>query len=159
MKKIAKKYLSRISLKNQQNRVDFFKKRIVEDARKALECKKSSPVKINIVVVSASYIKSLNRKFLKKDRATDVLSFDLANPFEKSRVRLLGDVFICADVARERIYELYEGALNKTSLKALVTKELSLYAVHGILHLLGFNDRTKKMQSKMQKKQNEILGI
>lgn len=83
---------------------------------------------------------------------------------ESKRVKpwsFIGDVFICPDIAKEYIDSVLSGKasalLKKSSRKELITNELCLYAVHGILHLLGYSDKTPKAKKNMFKRQEEIL--
>ena len=95
--------------------------------------------------ISASQIRSLNQKFLKRSYATDVLAFDLKEAKKKNE--LVGDIFISTDAV------IKQSKLFKTSLPY----EFVLYIVHGILHLLGYDDHSPKDIKKMRAKEFEIL--
>jgi probable rRNA maturation factor len=85
---------------------------------------------VNVALVSDARVRTLNRTYRRTDRATDVLSFP-ANP--ESRVpnpgRFLGDIVIARGVARRQAREA--GHAERTELKIL--------ALHGLLHLLGYD--------------------
>ncbi len=110
---------------------------------------------MTIVFVSPQNIKALNCKYLQRDDITDVLAFDLKegslpSPRAQStrkKTQLNGDIVICADMAVRNAY------LFKTSL----AHEIVLYIVHGILHLLGFNDHGTVKTRMMRKKEQEIM--
>lgn len=115
-----------------------FIKKIVINILKIL--KKSSNTKLEIVFLSDRAIKTLNKRYKGSDRATDVLSFDLGS---------CGQILISSDMA------LRNSRVFNTSFE----KELVLYAIHGILHLSGYDDEKPKSRSRMLKKQDSILGI
>ncbi len=103
---------------------------------------------ISVVFVSDPVIKKLNRRFLKKKYATDVLAFDYSAEIPPRKGKgVYGEVIISADraAAQAKVYG--------TTLK----HELTLYVVHGILHLLGFDDHAAKDIRRMRRKENELM--
>ena len=107
---------------------------------------------VSIVVVSDREIRTLNRRYLKKDRATDVLAFP-QGPREMlghtGPRGLLGDVVISADRA----------AAQAPRYGQSVEGELNLLVVHGVLHLLGYDDTTRRTAARMDRRQREILAL
>ena len=106
---------------------------------------------VNIVFVGNQRIRSLNKKYLGKDVATDVIAFSNLKgqePRIKGQVKVLGDIAISLDQAMKnsKIYdtEFFE--------------EVVLYVIHGILHLFGYEDTNKEKRSLMKKQENEIFG-
>ena len=97
---------------------------------------------INICFVNNPQIRELNAKFLKSKSSTDVLAFNLTDKKEKGII--LADIMISAQTA------LKQAQIFKTTPE----HELSLYVVHGILHILGYNDRTKLEKKQMRKKES-----
>jgi len=94
-------------------------------------------------------IRRLNRLYLKKDSPTDVLAFRMADgKFSEMHPEILGDVIISVETARRRAKEF----------KNSTEKEIKLYLAHGILHLLGYSDKTTKGFKKMQQLQEEIVS-
>lgn len=83
---------------------------------------------VNILVTTSAEVRSLNRRFRGKNKATDVLSFPAESPGAGKRA-LAGDIAISADVA----------ARNAGSLGHSVAEEVKILALHGILHLAGFD--------------------
>lgn len=115
------------------DKIDFeFLKRIADKAAKLV---KLNIPELSIVLVGDAKIKSLNTKYRKKNRITDVLAFDY------------GEIIICLPQAKRQAKEL------KHSLK----KELAILLVHGILHLAGYNDETVDGYNAMTKMQNKII--
>jgi len=84
---------------------------------------------INIVFVTDRRIHVLNRRFLKRDRPTDVIAFNYAEPRLPGEPRLLGEVYVSRDRARAQAREY--GVSNASELRRLV--------LHGLLHLLGLS--------------------
>lgn len=97
---------------------------------------------INIIITSDKRITELNKKFLKHNYATDVLSFELdVEP-------LMGEVYISVDTALRQAKEYKVSLLN----------ELQRLAIHGTLHLLGYDDTNKNDREKMIELENKYLN-
>jgi probable rRNA maturation factor len=87
----------------------------------------------NVLVTSSTAVRALNRQFRGKNSATDVLSFPsstLNSPSNgQSRLAIAGDIAISADIAAE----------NATRLGHTAAEEVKILALHGILHLAGYD--------------------
>jgi probable rRNA maturation factor len=86
----------------------------------------------NVLVTTSSTVRSLNRQFRGKNQATDVLSFPLPLPVlsgGRKRSALAGEIAISADIA----------AQNAATLGHSPAAEVKVLALHGILHLAGFD--------------------
>jgi probable rRNA maturation factor len=105
--------------------------------------------RISIAVVGATAMATLHRRYLGRPGPTDVLAFDLDT--DRGRGHIEGEVVICADVARRR------AARRSRSLQA-ARAELALYAVHGILHLAGYDDQTPAGFRRMHAREDELLS-
>jgi len=81
---------------------------------------------VNVMVTGSLEMRSLNRRFRGKDKPTDVLSFPPMAQFAES---LAGDVAISADIARQ----------NARALGHSVAEEVKILALHGLLHLAGYD--------------------
>lgn len=101
---------------------------------------------LNIFFVTDHLMRDLNKKFLNRDRSTDVLAFDLRLPNSRKDL-LMGDCMVNVDAAR-----LMSGELGVT-----IREEACRYAVHGVLHLLGYDDHAPLQKKRMWKKQEKIL--
>ncbi len=104
----------------------------------------------SIIIVDNDYIHTLNKKYRNIDKETDVISFALEDDktcINTGSIRLLGDIYISIDRAREQALE-YGHSLKR---------ELCFLAVHGIYHLLGYDHRNKEEEETMFKKQEEVL--
>jgi probable rRNA maturation factor len=83
---------------------------------------------VSLAFVGDRAIRTLNRKFMKKDRPTDVLSFPLGEKGPDGKY-YLGDIVIAVPVAFRQAKEKGHG----------LDRELRLLAIHGFLHLLGYD--------------------
>jgi probable rRNA maturation factor len=100
---------------------------------------------LSFVFTSDLEIRSLNKKFFAKDQATDVIAFDLFDQGDPSG--LLGEIIISLDQAIE----------SASRFSGEREEELSLYIIHGLLHLKGFKDKTQPEKMRMRKKEKEII--
>ena len=104
---------------------------------------------LNILLVNNEYIKELNFKFRKINRATDILSFSPAdqkkNLKEGDEVEL-GDIAISLEMAK----------LQSKIFKHTLEEEVFLLLTHGILHLLGYDHAKKNDEEKMNSLQKEL---
>lgn len=94
-----------------------------------------------IFFVNDAKMRKLNLKYRKIDRPTDCLAF----PMRESG--MLGDIVISVDTARS----------NSRYFGSTVKKEISLYIIHGILHLLGFKDTSASARKKMRGMEEDVL--
>lgn len=116
----------------------------------ALNYQKITNAVFNIIIVDKNTIQKLNREYRNKDSVTDVISFALEddNTFIKTDLRVLGDIYICLDRAKEQASEYGHSLL----------RELSFLSVHGLLHLLGYDHQTKEDENVMFGLQEMILN-
>ena len=120
----------------EENLDDDFKivLKVLKNGLKILDLKK---VEFNVIIVDNNYIHELNKNYRGIDRETDVISFALEddktfNPKE----RVLGDIYISIDKVHSQALEY--GHSN--------TRELCFLAVHGMLHLLGYDHMEKDQE-------------
>ena len=99
---------------------------------------------LNFIFCSDDYLLQVNQDFLKHDYYTDVITFDNS---ETPNV-ILGDIFISLDRVKEN------AKLNGVS----IIDELCRIMIHGTLHLLGYNDKTKKTKIEMTTKEDFHLA-
>ena len=120
--------------------------RLTRVARRTLRAEKAT-ADLTIYVTTDAEIRALNRKFHATNAATDVLSFP-AEEVGHSKRPYIGDVVISYDRAHTQA----------PAARWQIADELDLLAAHGILHLLGYDDRTPRQRARMWKRQEEILG-
>ena len=120
-------------------------RKVLEYASKKL---KLDEVIFNIIIVDNSYIHKLNKEYRNVDRETDVITFALEDDKTfNPEIRILGDIYISIDKARSQSIDYGHSLL----------RELSFLAVHGFLHLLGYDHMNKEEEEVMFKLQEDIL--
>ncbi len=132
----------KITIKNLQNKVSLYPakiKKLISDILKGERVKKSGC--INICFVNNALIKKFNVKFLKNSSTTDVLAFNLSN--RSNNKILLADIMISAETA----------ITHARRFKTTPNYELMLYAAHGMLHILGYDDINKTKAKIMHEKE------
>lgn len=127
---------------------------VIETAlESATEQEELPPVEVSVTFVDNDTIRELNREYRGIDRPTDVLSFPLWEPNEEwiideeEEFVPLGDIVISIPKAKEQAEE-YGHSLKR---------EIGFLAVHGFLHLLGYDHETVDEEKEMFKRQEEIL--
>ena len=120
----------------------YFKKRLAILSK--LSPFKNKIQEFTLLLTNNRKMKSLNNKFRKKNKTTDVLSFPLNYKLTKNSY--LGDMAIS--------YEI----INKRSTKSNFFFEFDKMWIHGYLHLLGYDHKKLKNFQKMNKKENLILN-
>jgi probable rRNA maturation factor len=105
-----------------------------------------SPLRdLSIAIVGRPLMKQLHQRYMNDPNSTDVLTFELEK--DKLGRTLAGEIVICLPVARQAAQRR----------KIPVTHELVLYALHGMLHLGGWDDRTVAGYRAMHEKEDQIL--
>lgn len=104
----------------------------------------------NIIFVEDDEIHAMNKEYRNVDRVTDVISFALEDNDDMiyGDIRMLGDIYICIPQMKRQAVEY--GHSEK--------RELSFLAVHGLLHLLGYDHMTKEDEEVMFGLQELILN-
>jgi rRNA maturation RNase YbeY len=100
---------------------------------------------ITYIFLSDEELLDINKKFLNHDYYTDVITFDLSNK-EKE---LNGEIYISVDRVKENAVEYEENYKD----------ELHRVMIHGILHLVGYKDKTKKEEETIRLKENHYLSL
>ncbi len=101
--------------------------------------------KINYIFCSDEYLLNINRAYLGHDTYTDIITFDLSdNPKQVE-----SEIYISIDRVKE----------NADQFNATFNEELKRVMVHGILHLIGFDDKEENDKKSMVEKENEYLRI
>lgn len=99
---------------------------------------------INVIFCSDNYILDVNMKYLQHDYFTDIITFDYC----EGKV-LSGDLFISVDSVRE----------NSIEFGTDFEEELHRVIVHGVLHLIGYDDHTEEDKKVMRHKENYYLQM
>ncbi|MCL4511021.1 MAG: rRNA maturation RNase YbeY [Bacteroidetes bacterium] len=98
---------------------------------------------INVVLVDDDYLLDVNRKFLNHDYKTDVISFDLSE-----NKRIDGEIYISVDRAK----------VQARRYKVSLEREVLRLIVHGVLHLAGWDDKTRSQKLLMRKRENVFIS-
>lgn len=98
---------------------------------------------VNIIFCSDNYILDINQKYLQHDYFTDIITFDYCEGNTLS-----GDLFISVDTVRE----------NAIFYGTEFDDELNRVIVHGLLHLIGYDDHSEEDQKTMRSKEDYYLA-
>ena len=112
--------------------------------QQAVDDHQRSVREINYIFCSDHYLHSINKRFLRHDTFTDIITFDYA---ESAVIR--ADVYISVDRARE----------NAITYNVSVIDEIHRLLIHGLLHLVGYTDKTKDEQAVMRTKEEYYLSL
>lgn len=147
-----------VALNNMQDlfeteKLDALAQRVL--ARIALGKELDEDIEVGVLWVDDAYIRTLNREYRGKDCPTDVLSFALREQIgEEPEVindpfgeMLLGDIVISLETAHRQAQE-YGHTLER---------EVAFLAVHGMLHLLGYDHVEENERNVMQQEEEKIL--
>ena len=138
----------KIDIQDLQSIIKIDKDRIVRCAEQVLKAMSEEEAELSLVLVNDMYIRNLNWKYRKNDFATDVLAFPMRDEKGLSG-EIIGDVVISVETARREARKR-----NKD-----IKDELDLYFVHGILHLLGYDDEKSRARKRMKAKERELLRL
>jgi len=134
----------RIFIADRQNIFRFRHKVLHKIVEKFFEMEKVS-FSLSLVLTDNQLIKKLNYRYRKENYSTDVLAFPLAAEYDLDDIR--GEIVISVEKAQE----------NAILFAQRVEKEIVLYLVHGLLHLLGYRDYPTQVGGKMRREEKKIL--
>lgn len=121
--------------KLERGRLAVLARRIVKDENKKADS-------ISVVLVDDDYLLEVNRKFLGHDYRTDVVTFDLGDGG-----LIEGEIYVSID--RARVQARRYGVTPEREILRLI--------VHGILHLTGWEDKTRSEKLRMRKRENTFI--
>jgi len=104
-----------------------------------------SIVSINYIFTSEILLLDLNKKYLKHNTHTDIITFNQST----SETALEADIYICIERVRE----------NAVKFKVPFADELHRVIVHGLLHLIGLNDKNESEKKRMRNFENHYLVL
>ena len=99
---------------------------------------------IDYIFCDDDYLLNINQKYLDHDTYTDIITFD----YTENKV-IGGDIFISIDRLRE----------NASKFKVDFNEELLRVMSHGILHLMGYKDKSEEDSKLMRQKENECINM
>lgn len=141
-----------LQIKNNQNKIKIDRRKIRGTVRKMTKILDCADKEISLCFVDDEKIKQLNKQYLCKDKATNVLSFSLReDEYGDVNPQILGDIVISVETAKR---DALESGLT-------LAQEIDFLLIHGLLHLLGYNHQntTKKETNIMRQKEKEIFNI
>ena len=109
-------------------------------AGKILQLEKQSDLELDVLLTTDLQIQKLNYKYLKHDYATDVMSFS------QNDKKFLGDIVISVETAMRQAQDQGHDLLT----------ELQYLLLHGILHLLGYDDRNTSRRKLLRQKERQL---
>jgi probable rRNA maturation factor len=138
---------AKINVQNRQRRLDIDTSKLQTFAEKALirvltySRKRRTPLRelreISVLLISDWRMSGLHRDFLNREGTTDVISFEH------------GEICISVETARRHARQFGTSTF----------REIELYIIHGLLHLNGFDDQTRRDAAKMGRVQQKILRM
>ncbi len=150
-----------VELADQQESLEIDEQRIREVVERVLEEEEVVGAEISVAVVDNPTMRELNKQYLDHDYDTDVLSFLLSCEGEDEEApqvatvgrgkgkRIDGELIVSSDMAIE-MAEKYRWNAHD---------ELVLYIVHGLLHLVGFDDLTAPEKTIMRSRERQLLNL
>ena len=120
-----------IKVFNPYNKLKINKRTIVQLVKKISKEEKCKLDVLNIIIADDNYLKKLNKMFLKKNRTTNVISFNM-----------------------DKVSEIYVSGE-----KAKNNRQLYYYIIHGLLHIIGYEHRNSKENKLMENKCFRYLSI
>ncbi len=105
----------------------------------------ASLISLNYIFCTDEYLHDINVQFLKHDTLTDIITFNY-NPSEKE---IEGEIYISIDRVRE----------NAKTFGVDFQTELHRVIIHGVLHLIGYNDKNKSQKALMREKEDSYLSL
>ncbi len=114
----------------------------------ALRAEQCQRAELSIALVDDAQIAELHERHLEQSGPTDVLTFDLRCEARDPREYLDGEIVVSTETATRVAKTLGHSA----------EAELLLYVIHGLLHLLGYNDHTAEDAAQMRARQHALLA-
>jgi len=110
-----------------------------------IRSEKCSIDELNYIFCSDNYLLRINQEYLRHNTFTDIITFNNS----ESPGLIAGDIFISVERVRA----------NAEKFKASFDTELMRVIIHGVLHLLGYSDKTKTEKDRMRKKEEAYLSL
>ncbi len=136
--------MKQIIIQNAHPKLRIPAKKTLAIVRSVLKSEKCRSTMLRIIFIGDRLIKRLNSQYLHHDYPTDVLAF----PLGRNRV-LEAEVYVNLDRARQQAKQYGVSFRN----------EIARLVIHGVLHLLGYHDRTKREKENMRRREDAFLKI
>ncbi|MCX5684712.1 MAG: rRNA maturation RNase YbeY [Planctomycetota bacterium] len=142
--------MAKIEITDLQDHVRLDRKQILQIIRRVIKEEGRSAKSLSIVLTDNRHMRDLNREYLGHDSLTDVISFpleDLDWPTGQANSGINGEIIASAELACQQAQS------TNTDPRA----ELMLYLVHGLLHLMGYDDRKPDQARRMHAREDALL--
>jgi rRNA maturation RNase YbeY len=113
--------------------------------KKTIKKEGASLVSLNYIFCTDEYLREINIQFLKHKTLTDIITFN----YNPSEIEIEGEIYISIDRVRE----------NAKTYKTDFPTELNRVMIHGVLHLLGYNDKNNVEKKAMREKEDSYLSL
>ena len=97
---------------------------------------------INFIFCNDNYLQKINEKYLQHKSLTDVITFD-----HSQGKNLIGDIYISVERVKE----------NTSKFNTTLKSEVARVMIHGVLHMIGYNDKSKIEKKSMREMENKFL--
>lgn len=127
-------------------------KRLISKWLRAVAAEKGYDLgELNYIFCSDAYLLAINKQFLDHDYETDIITFDNSEDFfqETGRRGVSADIYISVDTVR----------INGKAYGEGFTREMHRVIVHGLLHLIGYDDCDAWHQQRMRAAENRALAL
>lgn len=135
---------ARVAVRQLSRTIRISRARIVEAVRAALGA--SVRADISVVLIDDAAMSALHERYLRDPSPTDVLTFDLR---EHDDDAIEGEIVISLETARRQARQHGEEEVE----------EVLRYVIHGVLHLLGYDDHAPADRSRMRRKERRVLAM
>ena len=135
--------MNEINIFNECKDIDFHKDHIIQLINLSLQTTKYNQIKINLIFCDNEKLNSFKREYFDDDVLTDIVTFPIKNDNN-----LEAEIYISIEMAK----------INAHKFNVSLNNELSRLIIHGVLHLIGFNDDTEDSKKIMFSKQEEIIS-
>ena len=120
-------------------------KKTISWIKDSIENEGKEPGELNFIFCSDNHLLQMNLEYLQHNTLTDIITFDTS---EEKRL-ISGDIFISIDRVKD----------NALKFKKELDNELHRVIIHGVLHLIGYSDKTANKKSIMRGKEDAYLSL
>ena len=113
--------------------------------KNAIQSERSELQSLNLIFCKDTHLRKINLQYLNHDTYTDIVTFDQS----EGSGQITGDIFISITRVKE----------NSVNFNVSFDNELHRVIIHGVLHLIGYGDKTIKSKAIMRKKEDAYLSL